>query len=95
MYKLILLDSFTRSLSTLTKRDDLLKKKIKKTLKFISIDPSHRSLKTHKVESRNYGVKWSASVDERIRILWDFSGKHQKTIELWDIGTHKLYKGKK
>lgn len=95
IYKLIALDSFVKNLSHRTKKDTLLKKKVTKTLYLLRQNPSRPSLKIHKVETRNFGKKWSASVDEKIRILFDFSNKHHEVIELWDIGDHTVYKGKK
>lgn len=92
MYKLIFTKAFDKSFSTLTKRNKPLKKKIEKTLEIMMQNISHPSLKTHKVETKNHGKKWSVSVDEKIRIIWDFDIQNSNLILLLDIGSHKVYK---
>lgn len=92
MYKLRFLKTFDKSFSTLTKKNKLLKKKITDTLATMMQNPSYPSLRVHKVETKNYGRRWSVSVDPKIRIIWDFDMQDAHCIVLLDVGSHTVYK---
>ncbi|HLC93989.1 MAG TPA: plasmid stabilization protein [Patescibacteria group bacterium] len=92
MYTLHFLKTFDKSLSTLTKKNKLLKKKIENTLVMMMQNPSYPSLRVHKVETKKYGRRWSVSVDQKIRIIWDFDMQKANCIVLLDVGSHTIYK---
>ncbi len=96
MYQLKLEHQFHRTFSKLTKKDHALKKRIVKTLDQLRQDPRYPSLKSHKVETKRYGVRWSSSVTDDIRIIWDFDEHQNLSILILDVGghsgKHKVYK---
>lgn len=91
MYRFRFTNTFLGSYYPLTKRNLLLKKKVKKTLQIIAANRSHPSLRNHKAQTRNYGLRWSVSVDKKIRIIYDFPHNNSTVIALFDIGTHEVY----
>lgn len=72
MYELKFDPQFHNTFIKLIKKDPALKKRIGKTLDLLRQDPRYPSLKSHKVQTRNHGVRWSSSVTSDIRIIWDF-----------------------
>lgn len=92
MYKLSFSKTFDKNFSALTKRNKPLKKQIEQTLALMIENLSHPSLRIHKAETKNYGRRWSVSVDEKIRIIWDFDAGDSNLIVLLDIGSHKVYR---
>jgi len=96
MYQLKLERQFHKTFNKLTKKDHDLKKRIVKTLDQLRKNPRYPSLKSHKVETRQYGVCWSSSVTGDIRIIWDFDEHQNLNILVLDIGghsgKHKVYK---
>lgn len=74
----------------------IIKKKLRKTLEKLTIDPSHPSLKSHKVNTQDYGIRWSSWVTGDIRIIWDYHNKDRLILILLTIGghsgKHKVYK---
>jgi len=96
MYELISTDAFKHSLIKILKGDQKLKKKILKTLRLLRQNPHYPSLRSHKVNTRFLGERWSSWVTGDIRIIWDFENGNRLTILLLDIGshsgTHKIYK---
>ena len=96
MYQLKLEQQFHKTFIKLTKKDRALKKRIVKTLEQLRENPRYPSLKSHKVETRLYGVRWSSSVTGDIRIIWDFDEHQNLSILVLDIGghsgKHKVYK---
>ena len=87
---------FKKSLKKLINSGRLNKEQIGKTLKLLKENPFTQSLKTHKVDTRNYGKVWSSRVDGDLRIIWHLDSKDQILILLLDIGGHsgssKVYK---
>lgn len=96
MYTLQILDSFKKHEILLIKKDRTLEKRINKTLTFLQEDPLYPSLKSHKVNTPDYGLGWSSRVTGDIRIIWDYDSSERLLIILLDIGGHsgsqKVYK---
>jgi len=88
MYTLQILNSFRKHEILLIKKDRTLEKRINKTLTFLQEDPLYPSLKSHKVNTPDYGVCWSSRVTGDIRIIWDYDENKQLIILLLDIGGH-------
>ena len=76
--------------------NETLNKRIKVTLQKLALNPAHPSLQSHKVNTRNYGIRWSWWVTGDLRIIWDYDTEQRLVIILLDIGTHsgaaKVYK---
>ena len=89
-------DPYTESFDQLTRNNQLLKKRIKTALQKLAINPNQPSLKSHKVVTKNYGIRWSSWVTGDIRIIWDYDQEKRLIILLLAIGshtgTHKVYK---
>jgi mRNA-degrading endonuclease YafQ of YafQ-DinJ toxin-antitoxin module len=96
MYQLKFESQFHRTFGKLTKKDHVLKKRIIKALEQLRQNPRYPSLKSHKVETRQYGTRWSSSVTGDIRIIWDFDEHQNLSILVLDVGghsgKHKVYK---
>lgn len=96
MYRLRPTAPFTRQYKKLIKHNKSLSNKIEKTFLILKENPSHSSLKSHKVNTRHYGLKWSSRVSDDIRLIWDYDSEEVLIILLLDIGSHtgshKVYK---
>lgn len=96
MYVLIYTKTFDRSYSEILRGDQKKEKRAKKALKFLQQDPFYPSLKSHKVNTRHFGERWSSWVTGNLRIIWDFDRENNITILLLAItehsGTHREYK---
>jgi len=96
MYSLIFPKPFNQSYRALVKGNKELEKRISKTLKLLLQNPFYPSLKTHRVNTRNYGQKWSSWITGDLRLVWDFHQEEKMTIILLAIGKHsgkhKAYK---
>ncbi len=96
MYDLIPTASFQHSLKSILKDNKTLKIRINKTLQLLSSNPNYPSLKSHKVNTKNYGQRWSSWVTGDMRIIWDYDNANRLVILLLDIGSHsgkhKVYK---
>jgi len=96
MFKLQASLSYKDSLDKLVKTDGILKKRLMTALKKLSLDPTHPSLRSHKVNTPDYGVSWSSRVTGDIRIIWKYGSSERLIILLLDIGghsgSHKVYK---
>lgn len=57
---------------------------IKKQVSILKLNPSHPSLRLHKLKAKNPGV-WSISVDEDLRILFVYTEEGALFV---NIGTH-------
>lgn len=64
--------SFNRVLRSLVKKNNPLLKYFEKAVKALGVDPFSAGLKSHKVNSLQYGEVYSSRVTGDIRILWDF-----------------------
>lgn len=76
--------------------DEQIKKRLKATLQKLAMNPTHPSLKSHKVNTPNYGQRWSSWVTGDIRVIWDYDINKRLLILLLDVGghsgKHKVYK---
>ena len=54
----------------------------------MSRDPFYPSLKSHKVNTKNFGKKWSSWITSDLRIIWDFDEVEKKVILLFVIAKH-------
>lgn len=95
MYKIRFTKSFIKKLEKLIKRNPTLGNIIDKVFKQISLDPFLPSLKTHKVDAKDYGLVYSSRITGDLRLIWSFIDKNTLLIAL-DIGGHsgknKVYK---
>lgn len=79
-----------RKFKRLIRKNPQLKLPIENTLRRLTQDPFHFSLKTHKLQG-NLADCWSCSIDYQYRIIFEFVGKPDDandTILLLNIGTH-------
>lgn len=87
MYTLKASDKCTKKYSKLTSKDSRLKDILRPVLNKLQLDPFYPGLRTHKVNSKRYGVKRSSRVTGDIRIIWEFYNS-KIYIHLLDIGGH-------
>lgn len=96
MFSLNLTENFKQKFERLAKNNAVLRKKTEKTLLLLSRNPLYNSLKTHKVETKKIGVKFSSVVSGDIRIIWDYGKFGVFILDILDIGGHsgknKIYK---
>jgi mRNA-degrading endonuclease YafQ of YafQ-DinJ toxin-antitoxin module len=96
MYKIALTKGYSRRYNKRIKNDEKLKRQTKKTLGRLKRKPFQPALKTHKVDTKRFGEKYSSSVTQDIRIIWDFTKDKEIRILLLDFGghegKHKVYK---
>lgn len=83
-----LLESFQKHATKLYKQNSKLEKKVETAVIKLGNNPFDPALKSHKVNSRKYGTKWSSRVTGDIRIIWDFGKAKQPIIIAFDIGGH-------
>ncbi len=88
MYKINIKPSFDKSYKKLVKKNDELKIKIQKIFELLAEDPKYPSLHSHKVQTPDFGEKWSSRVSGDIRIIWDFDENNNLVILVLDIGGH-------
>jgi mRNA-degrading endonuclease YafQ of YafQ-DinJ toxin-antitoxin module len=96
MYDLHFASTFAPVYKVLIKNNQELEKRTEKTLKLLKNDPFYPSLKSHKVNTRNFGKKWSSWIDSDLRVIWDFDEKRKQIILLLAVskhsGAHREYK---
>ena len=96
MFKFIFTATFNFSRKKVVGDDENLNKHLKTALQKLSINPAHPSLRSHKVNTPDYGERWSSWVTGDIRVIWDYDKKERLLILLLDIGghsgSHKVYK---
>ena len=96
MFTLIFTKPFDKSYKSIIKENKEIAKKARKALLLLEQDPFYPSLKTHRVNTKNYGEKWSSWATGDIRIIWDYDTENRLVIILLDIGkhsgVHKVYK---
>ncbi len=80
--------NFEKSLLRIVKRKKFLQAKVVKTLALLSRDPKYPALKSHKVQTPDFGVCWSSRVTGDIRLIWDFDEDNNVVILVLDIGGH-------
>ena len=96
MFTLKITETFAATRKKLAGNNDALNKRIKVTLQKLALNPAHPSLQSHKVNTRNYGIRWSSWVTGDLRIIWDYDGEQRLVLIVLDISTHseayKVYK---
>lgn len=96
-YELEFTSRFFRELNKIKKKNYRLARKVRITLEKIVEDPFQNSLKTHRVDSKDFGVSWSSRVTGDLRVIWDFRESDDELVVLaLAIGGHeggkKVYK---
>ena len=86
MYVLRFLDSFKPTYTAIVKGDQ--EKRTKKALNFLRQEPFYPSLKSHKVNTRSFGERWSSWISGDLRIIWDFDPEEKMRIIIFEIATH-------
>ena len=81
-------ENFKRRSTKLIKSGSITNSLIGKVIELICNNPGNPRLRTHKVNSRNFGKKYSSKVTGDVRIIWDYSETDPKVIILLDIGGH-------
>lgn len=96
MYVLRFLSTYPSTYKALIKGNKVFEKRTEKALKLLKNDPFYPSLKSHKVNTRNFGEKWSSRITDDLRIIWDFDEVEKQIILLLAItkhsGSHREYK---
>lgn len=96
MYTLRLTQPYQKSLEKIITKDEILQKRLILTLQKLALNPTHSSLRSHKVNTPHHGVRWSSWVTGDVRIIWDYDDKYRLVIILLAIGghsgIHKVYK---
>jgi mRNA-degrading endonuclease YafQ of YafQ-DinJ toxin-antitoxin module len=81
-------DVFLKRFNSITKNDQQLKRRVKKTLELLQLDPYYPSLHTHKVINDQWGEVLSSRVTGDIRIIWTFDKENRLILILLEIGGH-------
>ena len=96
MYILVSTPNFDETYKKLIKGAREKEKRTKKAIKLMHTDPFYPSLKSHRVNTRNLGGKWSSWITGDLRIIWDFNETEKQIIHLFAItkhsGSHREYK---
>lgn len=96
MYELQFVSTFAPSYKSLIKNNQESEKRTEKALRLLKNNPFYPSLKSHKVNTRNFGEKWSSWITGDLRIIWDFDEERKLIILLFAItkhsGSHQEYK---
>jgi mRNA-degrading endonuclease YafQ of YafQ-DinJ toxin-antitoxin module len=96
VYTLVSTSTFDKTYKKLIKGDLEKEKRTIKAIKLMRTDPFYPSLKSHKVNTKNFGEKWSSFITGDLRIIWDFDEVEKKIILLLAItkhsGSHREYK---
>ena len=79
---------FQRRYKRLIRGQKTMERKIKDTLFLLSVDPFYKSLRTHKVNTRNYEEAFSSGVTSDVRIIWNFDKQRKAVILALSIGGH-------
>ena len=86
MYKIIFTDSYVKRAARFVKKHPDLLRQYKKTLQLLEINPSHPSLRLHKLEGK-LSDYYSVSINMTYRITIDFI-IHENQIIPISIGKH-------
>lgn len=96
MYTPVSTLTFDEAYKKIIKGDQEKEKRTKKTIKLMRTNPFYPSLKSHKVNTRRFGERWSIWITPDLRIIWDFDPEEKMRIILFSIithtGTHREYK---
>ncbi len=96
MYELHFTNTFAPTYKAIIKNNQELEKRTEKSLRLLKNDPFYPSLKSHKVNTRSFGERWSSRITGDLRIIWDFDEAKKQIILLFAItkhsGAHREYK---
>ncbi len=96
MYVLRFATSFSVSYQALIKGNKVYEKRMDKALRLLKNDPFYPSLKSHKVNTRNFKTKWSSWITGDLRVIWDFDEAETGIIIVLVVakhsGTHREYR---
>ena len=91
MRRLVWSTSFERAFKLIARQHPQLTSKARETLKQLSDDPFHPTLRTHKLKGKLAG-SWACSVAYDMRIVFDFArnpDSGEDEILLLTVGTHE------
>jgi len=90
MFTIIFLDYAKKKDSKLVKQNNKTQEQLAECLIKLKNNPFDVILKTHKVRSKLFGIKYSSTVTSDLRLIWDFNIESQeiKVLEIYDIGGH-------
>jgi mRNA-degrading endonuclease YafQ of YafQ-DinJ toxin-antitoxin module len=88
MYQLNFTKEFIKKSKKIIKKDPALKNRVKKSLELLRKNPFYPSLKSHKVQSKNFGICQSSRVTKDIRIIWNYDKNGEIFILILTIGGH-------
>ncbi len=88
MYTLNLTSHFNKKYEKLIKNNSILFNQIIHCLELLQVHPLHPSLKSHLVNTSQFGKVWSSRVNGDIRILWNYNTDGKLVILLLNIGGH-------
>ena len=88
-YKLIFTESYLKRERKFLKRHPELVERYKKILRLLELNPSHPSLRLHKLKGK-LEDKYSVSITMSYRIILTFAVT-ERGIVLIDIGSHDVY----
>lgn len=96
MYVLHFASSFGSTYKQLIKNNQDFEKRAERVFRLLKNDPFYPSLRSHKVNTRHFGEKWSSWITGDLRIIWDFDETRKLIILIYAItkhsGSHKEYK---
>ncbi len=77
-----------KKVSKLLKNNPSLIKVIDKAFNKLKNNPFDFSLHTHKVNSKNFELKFSSRINGDLRFIWDFNENKLNILDLFDIREH-------
>ena len=96
MYELHFASTFTRTYKALIKGNKDFEQRAEKALRLLKNGPFYPSLKSHKVNTRNFGQKWSSWITGDLRVIREFGETKKQILLLFAItkhsGPHREYK---
>ncbi|MFH1927735.1 MAG: type II toxin-antitoxin system mRNA interferase toxin, RelE/StbE family [Chloroflexota bacterium] len=90
MRTLVWSSAFVRAFKRVTRRRPVLRDRIERTLRQLTEDPFHPSLRSHKLKGELAGA-WACSVDYDVRILFELVQNRatgEDEILLLTLGSH-------
>ena len=87
MYKIIYTESYVKRAKKFAQKHPELLNQYKKTLLLLELNPSHPSLRLHKLEGR-FSEYYSVSINMTYRITIDFLIKEKEIIPI-NVGKHE------
>jgi mRNA-degrading endonuclease YafQ of YafQ-DinJ toxin-antitoxin module len=90
MFKIQFNKNSAKKVKKLLLKNPQLLAKLSKATDTLKEDPFYPSLKTHTVNSKNYGEKYSSWITGDLRFIWEFNEENSQLeiIEILDVGGH-------